>query len=582
MTGGALVQWIIASSLSGSAVILALIALRLLSAGRLPARWLVILWILPVFKLLFPMSVTDILFPPISGLSSGAALVHLPAVKDFFSSHMVDPVQTGDVILQSSFPFLNRFLAPLFLAGVLFHLSAACIINLRLAPLLRATRPVEDEIIIDIAKECARSMLIKRMPRLRYHAAVNTPLLYGIVNPQIILPENCAGKSAQSLRLILLHELHHLKSGDNLLLLGGTLFRIIFWFNPLVLLSLRLFRQDIELSCDERVLSQLTQTQRRDYAMEILRFAGDGAAVLSGASASFSAYSGVKKRIINIVRFNTKPVSVLGPLSVMLLVFGTAFTGGAASAAVSLIPECVAAADFSAYTGRYEGSILLYDPQRRSYEAYNIHEASKRGAPYSTFKIYLALLALEQNIIAPDEIVVWDGREYPYKEWEHDQTLSSAMRYSVNWYFERIAALSPGDKTDRFLKELHYGSVRRSSHRDFWSDGSLQISLFEQVDLLSRLAAGELAFAQKNCASVLESIRLVRDDEYSFYGKTGSGAFGELSSEGLFTGYVERDGQRFFVAVRIMAPRGATGLEAKRIACELLYDRGILPRKAAF
>jgi len=280
------------------------------------------------------------------------------------------------------------------------------------------------------------------------------------------------------------------------------------------------------------------------------------------------------------VRFNSCTLSVPGLLC-LLLVFSTVFTVSGSPASLSSVPEGVTTVDFSAYTGRYEGSLLVYDPQRRSYEVYNIHEASIRRAPYSTFKIYLALLALEQNIISADEIISWDGTEYPYKEWERDQTLSSAMRHSVNWYFERIAALAPGAVTDRFLKQLHYGNGRRSAHGDFWSDGSLRISLFEQVDLLSRLAAGEIGIASENRAALLDSINIAGNEEYSFYGKTGSGAFGDLSSEGLFAGYVERGGRRIFVAVRIMAGQGATGLEAKRIACDLLHDRGILPPGAA-
>jgi len=290
MSGEALVQWLIAGTLGGSAVLLVLIALSVLGNRGLPARWRLLLWLLPALKMLFPFSVTDIAFPGVGALATGASLVNLPALKGGIFPPIAGALYSSDVILHSSLPLLNLYIVPVFIAGLLLHLSAALVVNLRLASFLRASLPVDDVRIIDIAQTCAKSMDIKSVPPLRYHAAVHTPVLYGIFSPQIILPQKCSLKSEGSLRLIIMHELNHLQNRDNILLLAGTLFRSLFWFNPLVIPALRLFRRDIELSCDERVLSRLTPSERRDYAMEILYFAGGPSAKISVASAPFSAY----------------------------------------------------------------------------------------------------------------------------------------------------------------------------------------------------------------------------------------------------------------------------------------------------
>ena len=68
-----------------------------------------------------------------------------------------------------------------------------------------------------------------------------------------------------------------------------------------------------------------------------------------------------------------------------------------------------------------------------------MEQAEKRISPDSTYKIYDALFALEEGIITPDNsFVAWDGQENPFAAWNTDQTLSSAMASSVNWYFQTM------------------------------------------------------------------------------------------------------------------------------------------------
>lgn len=68
-----------------------------------------------------------------------------------------------------------------------------------------------------------------------------------------------------------------------------------------------------------------------------------------------------------------------------------------------------------------------------------MEQAALRFSPDSTYKIYDALLGLEKGVITPkDSYIPWNGETYPFEAWNAGQTLQSAMRSSVNWYFQSI------------------------------------------------------------------------------------------------------------------------------------------------
>ena len=106
----------------------------------------------------------------------------------------------------------------------------------------------------------------------------------------------------------------------------------------------------------------------------------------------------------------------------------------------------------------------------------------------STYKIYDALLGLESGIITPeDSDMTWNGEDYPFDAWEANQTLSSAMKNSVNWYFQSIDSQLGFHSVKSFLQKIQYGNQQTGSDIDlYWTDLSLKISPIEQVNLLKK------------------------------------------------------------------------------------------------
>ena len=91
--------------------------------------------------------------------------------------------------------------------------------------------------------------------------------LLGYFRPQIYIPD---GLSDQDRNFILAHERSHQKRGDHWWKLLGMVCLSIHWYNPLVWLSYALLCRDIEIACDERVISSMILEDRRSYSLALL------------------------------------------------------------------------------------------------------------------------------------------------------------------------------------------------------------------------------------------------------------------------------------------------------------------------
>jgi beta-lactamase class D len=90
--------------------------------------------------------------------------------------------------------------------------------------------------------------------------------------------------------------------------------------------------------------------------------------------------------------------------------------------------------------GTYTGTFKLHDLAKGTYTVYNPDPEGQRYAPASTFKVLHSLIALQTGVV-PDAQATrrWDGTVYPIPAWNKDQTLSSAVKDSVIWYFQDLA-----------------------------------------------------------------------------------------------------------------------------------------------
>ncbi|MBS3743829.1 MAG: hypothetical protein KGY48_05710 [Wenzhouxiangellaceae bacterium] len=97
------------------------------------------------------------------------------------------------------------------------------------------------------------------------------PMVLGVTRPKVVLPRDFRTRfSRAQQRLVLAHELTHIRRHDPLWNLVAVVFQCLLWFNPLVHWAASRFRRDQELACDEAVLESRLAA-RRDYANALLQ-----------------------------------------------------------------------------------------------------------------------------------------------------------------------------------------------------------------------------------------------------------------------------------------------------------------------
>jgi TonB family protein len=94
---------------------------------------------------------------------------------------------------------------------------------------------------------------------------------WGHFRPRIMLPASAAHWSEERLRVVISHELAHVRRGDWGTQLAAEVLRALFWFNPLVWITCRRLRAESELACDDEVING--GIEGVDYAGHLLELA---------------------------------------------------------------------------------------------------------------------------------------------------------------------------------------------------------------------------------------------------------------------------------------------------------------------
>ena len=143
---------------------------------------------------------------------------------------------------------------------------------------------------------------------VRTRADIGGPVLMGLIRPVLVLPQGFRALfDAEERRLVLAHERVHARRGDPQVNAIMALMQVVFWFNPLVHLAVRLVRVDQELACDAAVLRK-HPSQKAQYARALLKtqlapestmlacaWPANGAGVLKARVAQIAALRGVVK-----------------------------------------------------------------------------------------------------------------------------------------------------------------------------------------------------------------------------------------------------------------------------------------------
>lgn len=315
-SAGGLFDWALGASLATSIVVLLVLLLQSLLGHRLGARWRYALWGLVVARALAPALPESGLslfnFTPDIATPRAVAIVPqaLPpvVVRIDLANARLAPAPRATA---HSVPVLAHLPAMIWLGGCLLFAGFTLLRAAAFARRLRRAERVTDESALRLLDACHRAIgLTRAAPPIVIVPGVAGPALTGVWRPRIVLPPGLIERlDDEELRLVLTHELTHLRRRDLVAEWLLVLVRTIHWFNPLVWYAVARCRADRELACDEQVMRLCAgEIDQRRYGRTILKLAQGlppgRRPALAGAVGILEGGAQLKRRIRMIARFN--------------------------------------------------------------------------------------------------------------------------------------------------------------------------------------------------------------------------------------------------------------------------------------
>lgn len=166
-----------------------------------------------------------------------------------------------------------------------------------------ATAPVELDGILEEAQKLAG---LRRRPRLKLIDEAQSPAVYGLFRPVILLPRTLANQiSERQLRAVLLHEAVHLRRGDVWMNFAQTLLQIAYWWHPLLWVANARIRRLREEAVDDAVMLALRDGADA-YAptlLEVAKFAFRPSLASLGLVGILESRSALRQRVERLMDF---------------------------------------------------------------------------------------------------------------------------------------------------------------------------------------------------------------------------------------------------------------------------------------
>jgi beta-lactamase regulating signal transducer with metallopeptidase domain len=183
-----------------------------------------------------------------------------------------DTVPTNESPARVSGVVLWRLATLIWLAGLLVLVIRMVWMNVRLARWRASWPAAADPALGTLLQQCRDEARVCPTVVLQLAPRDIGPAACGVLSPAIVLPNRLTASLARDeLRLVLLHELIHVRRHDALVDLAAWGIACVHWFNPAAWLALAGLRRERELACDAALLDLLGTGARRDYGSVLLK-----------------------------------------------------------------------------------------------------------------------------------------------------------------------------------------------------------------------------------------------------------------------------------------------------------------------
>ena len=274
------IKILLSLSVSGALLLLLILGLKPLYKNKFSKRWQYYIWIVVALRFLLPFTPDTTIIGSLFEKFDTTAITNeiptppnVPVPADTGNSK-AEPIQTNREITTAAMrePF-NKYVCLFFiwsaLALVLF-VRKITVYQGFIQYIKAGSKEVSDIKILNLLSDCEEKLNIKTRVEISCNPLIASPMLIGFLRPRIILPAH--EWEDKELSYIFVHELIHYRQRD---MFYKWLIQIVVcahWFNPFVYLLEKEVNKSCELSCDEKVISVLDDTARREYGDTLISF----------------------------------------------------------------------------------------------------------------------------------------------------------------------------------------------------------------------------------------------------------------------------------------------------------------------
>jgi ankyrin repeat protein/beta-lactamase regulating signal transducer with metallopeptidase domain len=272
--GQAFVEFAIPMLVQSSLLILILLFVDLLLRKKMRAGFRYWIWILVLIKLALPTSLStpvslgrwlgdELAVMDVGEMTSARDAVEIDAARH---ARLAIPIRPdSETPLPASKPVSLPVvsMSQIKWQGVVFLVWLAVVIamvvlllhrTLFVRRLVAQAKKANDSMSYTLA-QCCKSMGIRSKVGLRISTNAMSPAVCRLLRPVILLSQNIISRLDKGqLRIVLMHELAHLKRFDLWINFGQTFLQIVYFYNPLLWLANAIIRRTREQAVDEAVL----------------------------------------------------------------------------------------------------------------------------------------------------------------------------------------------------------------------------------------------------------------------------------------------------------------------------------------
>lgn len=281
--------YILSSTIYGSITGVVILIIKKLLENRINKKYTHLLWMILIIKLIMPfgpeshISLFNKIPVKINQFSSISEISTFDGERNYYEGSISENLSQEENMIsenynsnisfdrnEDSIDTFSKIIPIIWISGVVISLITYATIYLYF---IRNIRKKEKIVYIHLERfldTCKEKLNIKRKIHIVIDDTINSPSLIGIFKTRIILPSNLINLSEEELKHIFLHELCHYKSKDIIVDNILIFLQCVHWFNPLIMYLFKQIRNDMEMACDERVLSILNKKYHNEYGLTML------------------------------------------------------------------------------------------------------------------------------------------------------------------------------------------------------------------------------------------------------------------------------------------------------------------------